>query len=199
MSRLVLMNALLVGTVVGPQVNSAGEPVGDQIIHVDPNNDAENGRYSRPVVTEEVAQLLEKNGFAERAKGRADSRVAPRDVRSELEAEIDAGLEDRLAEVIDADNEHLQPSALSSRQLVNFQNGDQIRGGAGPAPGTPTFDDDGDDAPAAPAARISPKLAGATAAKAPAAPKPKAAPKRAPARSAAAAPKPAETPPVVES
>ena len=53
---LISMIALAQGTVVG----SVG------IVHVDPDNHSENGRYSHPVVPEDVALKLEEAGFAKR-------------------------------------------------------------------------------------------------------------------------------------
>lgn len=61
MSDLVAMTAIAKGTIVG--VNG--------IIHVDPKSVRENGRYSRPVVSESDAVQLEKRGLAVRGSAEA--------------------------------------------------------------------------------------------------------------------------------
>jgi hypothetical protein len=196
--KLVQMKALLLGTVVGDHWNSLGEITNNSIVHVDPNNKLEEGRYTDPIVTQDVAKKLEDAGFAKRVKDvRFEKGIVYMDGAP---GNADEAAE-RLAQFREADTDHQQPAALDSRETVNFPDRAAVSGGAGggedtllndvdaaPVPRAPNFS--GRPAPTSNPGDAERRAAAATKAT----PKPTA--KKAPARKAAAkaAPKPAPTP-----
>jgi hypothetical protein len=143
--NLVLMKALAVGTVVDAQSN---------IIHVDPENKLEKGRYSDPIVDEAAAKKLEEGQLAERVKG-SDDELAKKIVLRQagfepLTADTEAG---RVEENAGAeDSTDLVNTALSTRDSVNFPLAQGVRDGV-----TGLADEnDADAPPAAPRARTKP-------------------------------------------
>lgn len=142
---LVQMKALLLGTVVGDQVNSVGDVNSNCIVHVDPDNKRENGRYSDPLVTEDVARKLEAAEFAERV-GEVDF-VPGVPLSSGVSADAAAERVKAVSE-IDADVAG-SVSGLDTHNSVNFVDGDKMRGGVQAT--DPVEDVEGDDADAAPA------------------------------------------------
>jgi len=141
------MKAILLGTVVGDGFDKEGRVITDMIIHVDPDNKGENGRYTNPIVTEDVAKKLELNKLAERV-GEATQKdvvLMARGLDADASALISFDTEaDRHAANADADDSVPQPTALSTRDTTNFSNREQV---SGDVAGTADLDD-GDAAPA---------------------------------------------------
>jgi hypothetical protein len=135
-AKRVLMKAKAVGTVVDAQSN---------IIHVDPDNKNEKGRYTDPIVDEVAAKKLEDAGFAERVKG-TDEEIAKMIVLREAGFGVDAENEaKRVEENAGADEEiGTQTAALSTRDSVNFPPDQGVRDGV-----DGSADQNDDDAPPA--------------------------------------------------
>ncbi|MBX9814075.1 MAG: hypothetical protein K2X76_05175 [Sphingomonas sp.] len=95
---LVSMIALAQGTVVG----SIG------IVHVDPDNQSEDGRYSHPQVPEDVAVLLEQARLAKRDGKAEPAPVEPVDPASGIVKAIEpSALRDPAVQAVAASNEGL--------------------------------------------------------------------------------------------
>lgn len=125
------MKAILLGTVVGSGFDKEGRVITDMIIHVDPDNKAENGRYSDPIVTEDVRnklvfnKLAEDAGEATRLDVIAQARGLDQEAGSQITADVMAK---RFEEHVDADDSVPQPTGLSTRETTNFPNRDQVSG-----------------------------------------------------------------------
>lgn len=144
---LVKMKAKVLGTVVGDVVNAQGEVNSGCIVHVDPDNHLEEGRYSDPLVTEDVAKKLENAGFAERV---GTAKLEKGFLISGTDASAAA---DRVKQAagIDADAPGYGVSGLDTSQSIAFPAGDASRTGAGPVADDADLDEEGEDAPPAPA------------------------------------------------
>ena len=140
--KLILMKAKMLGTVVD---------AGSNIIHVDPDNKGEKGRYTDPIVDEQAAKALEMGGFAERVKGSDEElakKIALRQAGIADDATlVDAGTEAaRVEENADAENStDLLATNLSTRDSVNFPPAQNVRGDI-----VGTADESDEDAPPAP-------------------------------------------------
>jgi hypothetical protein len=138
MMKFYKVNVILLGTVVGSGFNKMGEVITDMIVHVDPDNTKENGRYKHPIVTEDVMKKLKANGFIDKSEevdlddvkrwalGLDDGASAL--ITRDTEAE-------RHAENMEADESVPGPTALSTRDTTNFPDRDLVAGDiAGKAP-----------------------------------------------------------------
>lgn len=152
------VNVIALGTVVGAGFNKLGEVITDMIVHVDPDNTKEDGRYKHPIVTEDVKKKLEQNGFIDKAQEVDEDAVkrwalglddgASALITRDTEAE-------RHEEFMEADESVKAPTALSTRDTTNFPNRDVVAGDiAGTAPA-----DTSDAAPAPTARRAATKAA----------------------------------------
>lgn len=142
------MNILKAGTVVGTGFDKEGRTISDTIVHVDPNNTAEKGRYSNPIVTEDVKRKLEMNKFAEVAEevDEADVILWMRGLDKGLASLITADTEAKRFKGVQKAEGTIDPTTnLSTRETVNFPNRDQVSGGDA---GLVQHSDDDDAAPA---------------------------------------------------
>jgi hypothetical protein len=142
---LVLMKALAVGTVVDAQSN---------IIHVDPDNKLEKGRYTDPIVDEVAAKKLVEGNLAERVKGTDEElakKIALRQAGfEELSADTEAARVEDNAEAEGSTD--LVTTALSTRDSVNFPPAQGVRDGVTGA----ADENDADAPPATPRGRAKP-------------------------------------------
>lgn len=145
------VNVILLGTVVGTGFNKMGETITDMIVHVDPDNKNENGRYKHPIVTEDVMKKLKAGHFID------DSQEVDLDDVKRWALGLDDGASalitrdteaERHEEFMDADDSVKAPTGLSTRDTTNFPNRDLVAGDiagtapvdtsdAAPAPGAP--------------------------------------------------------------